>query len=297
MTEASASKGSSVLKRFNWILIIIYLVTVAASVPLVYLVTRQQAMTAAEAQLSLLVDMVTAVRKYVSDDLRPTLLQKQVMHPPAVSSTVATAVVARYFAEKQPGYYIKIASDNPLNPKNKAQPFEQSLLERFRGDKELKAVVEAGHMNGQSYLVSARPSKSTAECLLCHGDPAAVPVEITSVYPASGSGYQYRSGTVVGVTMVGVPIGNINAIAIERAGIVIGILTVIFGLLMVAINITVRRHIITPILQITESAKAVSLGDLERKISLDRKDEIGELARSFELMRRSLVTVLRRMKS
>ena len=294
---SEASKGISVLTRFNSILVFIYLATVTASVPLVYLVTRQQAMSAAETQLSLLVDMVTAVRKYVADDVRPTLLAQQVMHPPAVSSTVATAVVARYFGEKQPGYYIKVASDNPLNPKNQSQPFEQSLIERFRGDKELKAVVETGNIGGQAYLVSARPSRSTAECLLCPGEPAAAPAAITASYPASGRGYQYQAGSVVGASVVGVPIGNINLVAIERAGIVIGILTVIFGLLMVAINLTVRRHIITPILEITESAKAVSLGDLERKLSLDRKDEIGELARSFELMRRSLVTVLRRMKS
>lgn len=294
---ASQSSQTSVLKRFNLVLLAIYLVTVIASVPLVYLVTRQQAMDAAETQLSLLVDMVTAVRKYVADDVRPVLFERQVMHPPAVSSTVATSVVARYFSAAQPGYYIKVAADNPLNPRNKAQGFEKELIERFRADPQLKSVVEAGTIAGQSYLVSARPSKTSAECLLCHGEPAAAPAAITASYPASGGGYQWKSGTVAGVSVVGVPLGDINAVAMKRSGTVIGLLTVVFALLMVAINVTVRRHIIGPVLEVTERAKAVSRGDLEREFSSERRDEIGELTRSFELMRRSLVTLMKRVKS
>jgi HAMP domain-containing protein len=99
---------------------------------------------------------------------------------------------------------------------------------------------------------------------------------------------------VVGVNLVGVPLGNVNALAMERSLAVVGLLTGLFGVLMFTMQFSVRRNIIRPLVEIASSAQAVSQGDMGRRIETNRNDEIGELARAFELMRRSLQSMMRR---
>ena len=54
--------------------------------------------------------------------------------------------------------------------------------------------------------------------------------------------------------------------------------------------------LLKPIVKISRIARSVSEGNLEQSISTKREDEIGELVKSFELMRRSLVTASKRIK-
>ncbi len=104
-------------------------------------------------------------------------------------------------------------------------------------------------------------------------------------------------GEVVGVSLVGVPLEDVQDLTIERSMLVIGAITAIFTLLFVIVNLLVRRLILVPVLEISEVAKAVSKGDIHREIhSIERNDEIAELANSFELMRRSLLTAMKRIK-
>jgi len=53
---------------------------------------------------------------------------------------------------------------------------------------------------------------------------------------------------------------------------------------------------LTPIIDITEAAKAVSRGDIEKTMITERNDEIGDLSKAFELMRRSLLVLMKRKK-
>lgn len=287
----------SLLTKFNTLLILFYLGSLAATAPLVYYVTRDQTYESANKELSLLVDMVKALRKYVAEDVRPPLLEQGLYHPPAVSSTVATGRVAMRFLQSQPEYYIKVASDNPLNPRNAPEPFEKKLLEKFRNNPGTEDLIEIGEIKGRQFLVSSRPSRSKASCMVCHGDPAAAPEVIRKEYGTS-SGYHYpAAGEVVGAAVVGVPIGNIDQIALQRSLVVIGIITGLFTIFFLAANWMMRRSVIGPVVEITKVAREVSKGDLNTKVEMVRNDEIGDLAHSFELMRRSLVAMLKRARS
>lgn len=61
---------------------------------------------------------------------------------------------------------------------------------------------------------------------------------------------------------------------------------IIFAALGIAIiaGIITARWITRPILEINESAKALAAGDWQQEVTADRKDEVGELARSFNRM-------------
>ena len=109
-------------------------------------------------------------------------------------------------------------------------------------------------------------------------------------------GYNYRSNDVVGVSVVGVPIENVHEVALQRTGIVIGVLTVLFAIIFITINLLVKRYLLKPILHITNAAHEISRGKLDIPIEVDRNDEMGDLARSVELVRRSFDKLIKRMR-
>jgi protein-histidine pros-kinase len=285
-----------IARQFNLILLALYLVSVALAAPTIYYVTRDQVYNQADTELALLVDMVRSIQGYVAKDLRPHLVANDMFYSPGFSGIVATSLIAENFKKRQPQYYIKNSSDNPLNPVNGTNRLERNLLQRYRAQPDLGNITEIGSIDGQSFLVSSAPKVSKRGCLLCHGDPDAAPDEITTRY-GRGLGYNYNVGDVVGVSVVGVPLENVNAIALQRSLMVIGILTGLFALIFVSINMLVRRYLISPILQITEVAHAVRKGDSSRTIDIKRNDEIGDLARSVELLRRSFMQAIKRLQS
>ncbi|MGD8310400.1 MAG: DUF3365 domain-containing protein [Chromatiales bacterium] len=287
----------SLSKRFNLALLVLYGVSVLVTAPLVFFYTKHQVYNRASEDLNLLVDVVKSIQSYVATDLRPHLTKQGIFYSPAISGIVATSRIAEQLKKQQPQYLIKNASDNPLNPVNLATDAENRLMARFRADRDLKSLNETAVLGERTYLVSAAPKISNKKgCMRCHGDPADAPEDVIKTY-GKGSGYGYKFNDVVGVSLVGVPLQDVQSIALERSLVVIGGLTVLFAILFVVVNLLVRRLILNPIAEITSVAKAVSGGDVNRVVaSGERTDEIGELASSFELMRRSLVTAMKRMQ-
>ncbi|MCP3869668.1 MAG: DUF3365 domain-containing protein [Gammaproteobacteria bacterium] len=286
----------SLAKRFNLSLIVMYICSVLIAAPTIYFSTKSQVYSRAEANLVLLVDVVKSIQDFVATDLRPHFLKEKIFYSPSFSGIVATSRIAKYLKQKQPEFYISNVSDNPLSPANQARGIELELLNQFRENPSLKAINTAGRIDGQNYLVSSAPKISKKGCLRCHGDPAKAPNDVVENYGIE-SGYGYQSGKVVGVSVVGVPLEDIQRLTIERSLIVIGGITLLFALLFIVVNQLVRRLILVPIASITEQAKAVSKGDISRELpAVRRNDEIAELANAFELMRRSLLTAMKRMQ-
>ena len=300
MAESSSGKvkrSSSIRGRFNRALLMFYVISVLISIPATYFLTKQQVLSQADRELTLLVDMIRAARNVVREETRPYFMPKGEFFGPTISSTVMANTIAGKFLREQPDYYIKIASDNPLNLKNLPEPLETQLLSRFRADSELKRIVETGTVKGKLYLVSAAPAKVKKGCMKCHGDPAEAPGEITGPYGTT-SGYHYTMGDVVGATVVGVPLADINSLVLKRSIGVVITLSVLFALVLVLVNLLVRRSIINPLTSITAHAYDVSHGNFDAVFDKEnlRDDEIGELAISFELMRRSMLLAAKRLK-
>lgn len=292
---SAAKRKYSIASKFNQSLLTSFLILSLPLIPVVYYLTKTQVMNQADKELTLLVDMVKSVRNVVREDTRPHFTPKGEFFPVVVSSTVMAKTVASKFARVRPEYYIKIFSDNPLNLENLPEPLETKLLSRFRQDPELKSVVETGIIKGKQYLLSSAPSVVKQGCLLCHGNPSLAPLAISKVYGID-SGYGWEVGKVIGGSAVGVPLADINSIAIKRTLYALLALALVFAILYAYLNIIVRKNIITPIAEISAKAKKISKGDLSEDLKTDRDDEIGELANSFEMMRRSYITLVRRIK-
>ncbi|GHF34807.1 HAMP domain-containing protein [Deinococcus metalli] len=75
------------------------------------------------------------------------------------------------------------------------------------------------------------------------------------------------------------------------------VLTLLFSLAIASILANrAARAIVQPIEQLVRSADAISMGDLSRSVSLERNDEIGDLAQALERMRLSLESALERLR-
>ena len=59
----------------------------------------------------------------------------------------------------------------------------------------------------------------------------------------------------------------------------------------------IARNLVAPLRTLRDSANRLSAGDLEVSLSIDRGDEIGELATSFEQMRRSIQDLIQRQEA
>lgn len=287
---------NSLQKKFRKAILLLYVVFVVVSIPIIYASTYYQALGAANKELALLVDMITAVRKYISTDVRADLMKANLFQSPAISSTVTTAKVAGHFREMRPDYYIKVASDNPLNSNNKPEPLERETLNRFRADDKLERIVEVGVIKDKKYLVSAKPSHAKQGCLVCHGEPNAAPEAIKAAY-GTGYGYRYKVGSVVGTIVVGVPFSDITSLVLSRSIIAVGVLSLIFGIIFLTVSSIVKRQIVQPVKHITDIAIGISNGDLNRHVDVRRDgSEIGELGQAFQLMARSLSIAMRKMR-
>ena len=285
--EAVSVPSRSVSSAFHRALFLIYLASAVAVVPVIYFFTKSELFAQANKELKLLVDVVSSARAIVKDKTRPYFLAKGEFFSPVVSSTVMAKELATQFNKLQPTYMVRMVSDNPLNAENLPEGMEKDVLNALRQGGNEKGVIQTGTIRGKTYLISAVPTKVHDDCLMCHGDPAAAPADITTKYGTT-SGFGWQSGTIIGATLVGVPIADLNTAVLVRSGIVIGVITILFAGVLIVLNRVVQGNIIQPILSITEAAQAVSLGRSNAPLVSDREDEIGALTRAFELMRRSI---------
>jgi methyl-accepting chemotaxis protein len=260
-------------------------------------VTKNELYLQANKELKLMVDVVRSARGIVRERTRPHFLSKGEFFPPVVSSTVMAKELATQLKALQPNYLIRIVSDNPLNHENYPGELEINILKQLRhsynGDNS-EGVIMSGILRGRKYLISAAAAKVKDGCLICHGSPKTAPKEIVELYGTT-SGYGWQSGEVIGASLVGVPVADLNSALIKRFGIIVGSITLLFTIVLMVLNKVVKNKIILPIQEVTETATHVSHGRSNRPFYSERNDEIGALIRSFELMRRSVNIASRRI--
>ena len=71
----------------------------------------------------------------------------------------------------------------------------------------------------------------------------------------------------------------------------------LFAVLTILVAILIARGVTRPVMQLTEVADRISLGELNAKIQIERKDEIGELAEAIRRMQTSLQAAIERLRT
>jgi methyl-accepting chemotaxis protein len=67
-------------------------------------------------------------------------------------------------------------------------------------------------------------------------------------------------------------------------------------LVIVALTFWFSRAIVRPVIQLTRAANRITMGDLDTRIEIISRDEVGLLAESFSRMQESLRAAIHRLR-
>jgi methyl-accepting chemotaxis protein len=267
-----------------------------------YLLTEDNALQQITDQAELIMQQALAVRSYTVNEIRPLLNQNNdgQFHPQTVPAYAATQT-ANLLRESRPNYSYKEAVFNPTNPRDKATPAEEQIINRFIANPDLIKLVGSQEIDGVKTLYISYPIRIiNPKCLACHSTPQQAPAAMRAIYGDTG-GYGWKLNEVVGTQMVVVPY-SLPAELAQKTFISFMIsLAAIFLLLFLVINITIRKLVLRPVSRLTRMADEVSKGNLKSaEIKVTGKDELAEMSAAFNRMRRSVIKIVqlvRKMKA
>jgi protein-histidine pros-kinase len=242
-------------------------------------------------EAGLLAASATATRIYTEEAITPYLAkageQNGVFLPQTIPFYAATTTFQK-IQHDYPDYTYKEAALNPTNLRDRATDWEADLIQHFRdtpGDNELTRTRETA--NGPS-LYLAHPIRVTEGCLSCHSQPSVAPKTLLAKY-GDRNGFGWNMGEVVGAQIVSVPTSLPLKIAHQGLIRLTIDLFVIFGVVIVLIDIGLYVIVIRPLRTISESANRISQGEMDLEhLTVRGNDEVTEVTRSFNRMHTSL---------
>jgi len=190
---------------------------------------------------------------------------------------------------------IRIASSLSLNNRDAiAGTLLYSAIAPLSADTERTIVAEKRFGNNTATAVRVLPLPETFAAL---NQPDAKPFETTADNSAER---HYASMASLAIKpwhyALMTPLSTFTAVADSQRTISLLVL-VIVGAIALILAIILAREITRPIIQLTQIADRISLGELDAKIDVDRKDEIGELAEAVSRMQASLQAAIERLRA
>jgi methyl-accepting chemotaxis protein len=263
-----------------------------------YYFFRQNAIREIADKATLTMHSMDSLKKYVGDELRPAIKKdlagKFLLE--GMSGFYILRKVSNNLQSVQPNYLFKQATSNPLVPANKADYYEDRLIQQFR-DNPATSELNGLRTDGREplYYIARSVMVDRPDCMNCHGDPAVAPQDQVQRYGTT-SGYNYAMGAVVGANIIYVPASVPISIATKSTIIVAVLFTGLFFLLFVIINILIRASIIRPIENFVKVAEQVSKGKFDNKFEINTEDELKTLADAFTRLKTSIVMMMDMMK-
>lgn len=298
------SRGLSLGARFNLILIAVFVLGAGISWSALNVIMRRYAERQAATNADSIRTAMSSVRDYTREDVSRWLQQlqseKDIFIPETVQAYSAFRVAAHM--RSYPGYknYVyREATPNPTNLLDKADDFETNLVSQFENDRAPKTGFR--ELNGQQFFYSAKPMViEKKSCLSCHDTPADAPPAMLRMYydgdPDKEHGFYWKLNQVIAAQIVYVPASQVIQHARVSTYEVLAIFVTVFGLLILLINVLLRRTVLRPLKQLTAATEAVGQGIEEAQKfgeagggkrlqeTSRRTDELGRLAGTFGLM-------------
>jgi HAMP domain-containing protein len=243
----------------------------------------------------LLMESAMAVSTYTSTQVAP-LLETQMTYTflPQSVPAYSSSEVLNALRKNHPEYAYKPAMLNPTNPRDRAQDWEEDVIQQFKQSADQTEFVGERMTPAGRVTYIARPIKLTnPACLRCHSTVEAAPKPLVEKYgPANGFGWNLNE--VLGAQVVSVPMSVPLARADRAFGVVMGLLAGVFILIGLALNLMLWKLVIQPVSRLSSLSDRVSLGELDApEFDFKSKDEIGTLAESFTRMRKSMVHAMK----
>jgi protein-histidine pros-kinase len=282
--------------KFNLLLLILFAVSLLATSIIARRLLEANARASVQENARIMMRSALAVRTYTSTQIKPLLDGQN--HYKFLPQTVPSYAATEYFNSLAASadlrdYAYKEATLNPTNPRDRAVDWEVDVVNRFRQHPEVTELFgeRDGAFGKSLYLAQPLRIKDPA-CLTCHSTVNAAPQTMIDLY-GNANGFGWQPGEVVGAQVVSVP----QSVALNRADAIVSkillLLTGLFVVLFLALNLLLSLLIIRPMKKLGTLADQVSLGMLDAPdFPANGGDEMASLGQSFNRMRRSLVEAI-----
>jgi HAMP domain-containing protein len=241
----------------------------------------------------MLMETMTSVRAYTSTHIQPLLFPRLETEVNFIPETIPAYSATEVFDNfRKNGDYSNFsyreATLNPTNLRDLADDFEQKIVNKFRGNTEIKELTGLRELPAGNKFYIARPLAVTQEsCLDCHSTSEKAPKsQITSYGDKGGFGWQLNE--IVAAQIISVPAEDVINKAQEFWRLIMLIIVAILLTIALLINYLLKYFIVKPIRQISRTAEAISLGQMSAEFNHNSQDEIGSLAAAFNRMKSSL---------
>lgn len=255
---------------------------------LIYAYLKNIYVTETFSKTNMLFHHIQATMEFVREDLRPKMfhvLPQDQFVKEAMSSSYITRDIMERFKRTYPEIVYRRVSLHPMNPYNLANRQEKKFIGMFKEDRNRKFWKGVLTVQERQYAVHVKPVTMRKECLSCHGRPEDAPYALRVSYP-SNQGFFRKVGSIIGVQLISIPLDKTFrqirelAVSIFLAGI-IGMI-----LMFIMLNSLIHLVAVRPLKRISHFFKLVVDGSesMEKRLRVRTRDEIGELAASFNRM-------------
>lgn len=247
-------------------------------------------------QAQLMMQSMDAARNYTTNQVAPLLETLQIHQRSFLAQTVPAYAATEsfgYLRKTYPDYEYKEATLNPTNLRDRAVDWEADVINNFRNHPELKVFTGERQAATGPSLFLAMPLRAGAPCLQCHDLPREAPAAMIRHY-GPNNGFGWKLGDVIGAQIVSVPMSVPLNIAKKGLQSLLVYLTIVFFFSLLVLNLVLYLTIAKPVARLSAMADKISLGELEiPDLPVKGRDEISQLAGSFNRMRRSLVQAMK----
>lgn len=294
-------KNLKLNSKFNIIMFSVFFGAVILSSVAFSAILSRNAEYEVTSKATMLLQTMLSVRQYTLTQVNPELAPRLETESEFLPQTVPGYSAREIFEglRTNPEYtdfFYKEATLNPTNLRDKADVFEAELVQRFRNNSATKELTGYRPSAAGDLFYIARPIVISKEsCIRCHNTPAEAPKSQLASY-GSANGFGWKLNEIVGAQMISVPASDVINNSRRAFFLFMGVVSTAFALVILVINLLLRKTVIQPLNRITKVASEVSLGNMEAEFEQVSNDEIGKLAAAFNRMKTSLVMTLDMLK-
>jgi HAMP domain-containing protein len=283
-------KKMSLQVRFAVMLIIIFFLSLPVVGAAAYFVLEKNISEDVFEQSKFFLNTMETVRQHVGKVMRPVAQENMPgkFDVRLMSTSFAARGVAERLKEKFPEYTFRHVSMNPRNTINRADAFEQSVIQYFGGNRsilESKGFIDKG---GAEYFYVAKPVVSEESCMQCHSIPESAPTEVVATY-GNTAAFGWQPNQVIASLIVYVPTKLARTHAFKALLTFMGLYAAVFFVILFMIDRAIVGGIIKPIRSFAATADEVSKGNFQKDFTATGNDEIRTLAEAFGRMKMSII--------
>jgi protein-histidine pros-kinase len=275
--------------KFNLVLLFVFALGLAVSGYISYDLLHRNARDEVLRNAGVMMEAALSTRQYTVSQVRDKLAQKEGEFLPQSVPAFAATEIMNQLRKKYPDYAYKEAALNPTNPRDRAVDWEADIVNEFRNNTGRTEISGMRSTPTGMSLFLARPFQiKDPACLSCHTTPEMAPASMVKLY-GPNNGFGWKLNEVIGAQVVSVPMSLPIQNANRAFYTFIASLAGVFAVLFVILNLMLSALIVRPITRMSDAAERISTGDTDiPELEESGRDEVADLARSFNRMRRSL---------